>query len=252
MNEISELKQQDENTPKPLSHLFINVLQIMTSQNQNTAQSQHDLLALRSRVVGVKTSYKYIFGGSAAVCMLIGGLLGAVSNQSSPQRQISLPTSKEEVLSQETPSQVNSSLNSNEPEDAQEVRFTGIDLPITNTLCTKKGNFCIYGLANLVNSENGTANYRFSDVANGEQVNITGTIRIENIERNSEGNRTFYFGFEDDQSNTTPGWAAAGGFTLAQDPDPKKSGILTRFKTVRSYGPKTPVGLENTSYLFPQ
>lgn len=186
-----------------------------------------------------------------ATCMLIGGLFGALSNQSSPLGETVKYPSDSEVVPEARPSQINSSTSSNEPQSSEIVKFTGIDLPVTNTLCTKKGNFCIYGLADLVKNESGTANYRFSDVANGEQVNINGTIKIDNIERGSDGNRTFYFGFEDDQSNTTTGWAAAGGFTLAQDPDPKKPGILTKFKTVRSYGPKTPVGLENTSYLFP-
>jgi hypothetical protein len=223
----------------------------MTTQNQNTAQSQHDLTVLSSKVASVKTNFKYIFGGSVATCMLIGGLLGALTIQGSPPSESVLAPSESELVLENTPSQISSNINSNEPQTSEEVKFTGIDLPITNTICTKKGNFCIYALADLVKNENGTANYKFSDVANGEQVNIVGAIKIDNIERNSEGGRTFYFGFEDDQSNTTTGWAAAGEFTLSQDQDPKKPGILTKFKTIRSYGPKTPVGLENTSYLFP-
>jgi len=131
-----------------------------------------------------------------------------------------------------------------------EVYFTGIDLPVTNTLCNKKRSFCIYNLATLVNNESGEATYSFSDIANGQQVSINGTITISNIDR-SGGNRTFTFSFRDDQNNTTPGWAAAGYFNLDQDSNPTKPGILTRFKTTESFGPKTPVGLENTSYLFP-
>lgn len=131
-----------------------------------------------------------------------------------------------------------------------EVYFTGIDLPITNTLCNKKNSFCIYGLATLVNNETGEATYAFSDIANGQKVSINGTITISNMEKNGS-NRTFTFAFRDDQSNTTPGWAAAGYFNLDQDSNPAKPGILTRFKTTESFGPKTPVGLENTSYLFP-
>ena len=131
-----------------------------------------------------------------------------------------------------------------------EVYFTGIDLPITNTLCNKKKSFCIYNLATLVNNETGEATYSFSDMANGQQVSINGTITISNIDK-SEGNRKFTFAFRDDQNNTTPGWAAAGYFNLDQDSNPSKPGILTRFKTTESFGPKTPVGLENTSYLFP-
>jgi len=131
-----------------------------------------------------------------------------------------------------------------------EVYFTGIDLPITNTLCNKKRSFCIYNLATLVNNESGEATYSFSDIANGQQVSINGTITIANIDR-SGGNRSFTFAFRDDQNNTTPDWAAAGYFNLDQDSSPAKPGILTRFKTTESFGPKTPIGLENTSYLFP-
>ena len=131
-----------------------------------------------------------------------------------------------------------------------QVYLTGIDLPITNSLCNKKRSFCIYNLATLINKETGEANYTFSDMANGEQVTINGAITVSNIERNG-GNRIFTFAFKDDQSNTTLGWAAAGYFNLDQDSNPSNPGILTKFKTTESFGPKTPVGLENTSYLFP-
>ena len=131
-----------------------------------------------------------------------------------------------------------------------QVYFTGIDLPITNLLCNKKRSFCIYNLANLINKETGEASYTFSDIANGEQVTINGIITVSNIERNG-GNRIFTFAFKDVQSNTTLGWAAAGYFSLDQDSNPSNPGILTKFKTTESFGPKTPVGLENTSYLFP-
>lgn len=131
-----------------------------------------------------------------------------------------------------------------------EVYFNGLDLPVTNTLCNKKKNFCIYNLATLVNNEKGEATYSFSDMANGVQVSINGTITVSNIERDGD-NRIFTFAFRDDQNKTTPGWAAAGYFNLDQDSSPSKPGILTRFKTTESFGPKTPVGLENTSYLFP-
>lgn len=131
-----------------------------------------------------------------------------------------------------------------------EVSFNGIDLPVTNTLCNKKRSFCIYNLATLVNNETGDATYSFTDMANGQQVSINGTITISNIDRNG-GKRMFTFAFRDDQNNTTPGWAAAGYFNLDQDSNPSKPGILTKFKTTESFGPKTPVGLENTAYLFP-
>jgi hypothetical protein len=129
------------------------------------------------------------------------------------------------------------------------VYFNGISLPITNTLCNKKGSFCIYNLARLINQESGQATYSFSEMQNGEQVNIKGIITIADLKRDG-ANRTFTFSFSDDQNNTTLGWAAAGSFKL--DQDNSKAGIITRFKTHQSFGPKTPVGLENTAYLFPQ
>ena len=133
---------------------------------------------------------------------------------------------------------------------SQQVTFNGIDLPITNRLCNKKETFCIYGLAKLVQDETGAATYDFVDTANGERVTIHGEINISNLQRAADGGRTFTFAFKDNQSRTTPGWAAAGYFYL--DQDAKQPGILTRFKTTESFGPKTPVGLENTSYLFPR
>lgn len=132
---------------------------------------------------------------------------------------------------------------------AGQVNFSGINLPITDKLCNKKGNFCIYNLANLINQESGQATYNFSEINQGQLVNINGTITIENLQKN-DGRRVFTFAFRDDQSTTTSGWAAAGIFSL--DQDPSKPGILTRFKTTESFGPKTPVGLENTAYVFPQ
>ena len=129
------------------------------------------------------------------------------------------------------------------------VYFNGISLPITNTLCNKRRSFCIYNLARLINQESGQATYSFSEMHNGEQVNINGIIAIADLKRDG-ANRTFTFSFSDDQNNTTPGWAAAGSFKL--DQDISRPGILTTFTTHQSFGPKTPVGLENTAYLFPQ
>jgi hypothetical protein len=129
------------------------------------------------------------------------------------------------------------------------VYFNGISLPITNTLCNKKRSFCIYNLARLINQESGQATYSFSEMHNGEQVNIKGIIAIADLKRDG-AKRTFTFSFSDDQNNTTPGWAAAGSFKL--DQDISRPGILTTFTTHQSFGPKTPVGLENTAYLFPQ
>jgi hypothetical protein len=133
--------------------------------------------------------------------------------------------------------------------DEVKVYFKGIDLPITNKLCNKKGNFCIIGLANLVQNETGSASYNFQDTSNGQSTLINGTITISNLEKGSDGTRNFTFAFRDDQSSTTPGFAAAGYFNLQQDV--AQAGIKTNFKTTESYGPKTPVGLENIAYLFP-
>lgn len=132
--------------------------------------------------------------------------------------------------------------------NSESVSFSGIDLPITNTICNKKRSFCIYNLASLVNSENGEATYTFSEQVNGESVNISGRIFIDSIQREGNG-RSFNLRFQDNQDSTTTGWAAAGRFELAQDS--KKPGILSKFITTESFGPKTPVGLENTAYLFP-
>ena len=84
---------------------------------------------------------------------------------------------------------------------------------------------------------------------NGEQVDIKGTIVITDLKRDGD-KRAYTFSFSDDQNTTSQGWAAAGSFRL--DQDSSRPGILTIFKTQQSFGPKTPVGLENTAYLFPQ
>lgn len=131
------------------------------------------------------------------------------------------------------------------------VYFNGIDLPITNKICNKKGSFCIYGLAKLVDDEKGSAYYEFREIEKGKLIQINGIISIGKIER-TNNTRNFTFEWEDDLRTTTPQFAAAGYFRLDQDIDKSKPGILTRFVTTRSFGSKTPVGLENTSYLFPQ
>jgi hypothetical protein len=133
--------------------------------------------------------------------------------------------------------------------NSAQVTFSGINLPITNRLCTNRGNFCIYNLADLVNKGSGKATYSFSETQGGEIVNINGTISITNLQMEA-GRRIITFAFRDDQSKTSPGWAAAGSFKL--DQDKSRPGILTRFRTLESFGPKTPVGLENTSYVFPR
>lgn len=80
-------------------------------------------------------------------------------------------------------------------------------------------------------------------------VSIKGKIGISDLKKSADGTREFTFWFRDDQSLTTSGWAAAGFFRL--DQDQKQPGILTRFTTTESFGPKTPIGLGNKSYLFP-
>lgn len=184
-----------------------------------------------------------------ALAVILVGLIATITNQK--PGSLSAPSSSGDSSDQ---ARTEGGLeNTQQPPQipmSTEVYFTGIDLPVTNRLCNKKKSFCIYNLATLVNNESGEATYSFSDIANGQQVSINGTITISNIDRNGS-NRTFTFAFRDDHNNTTPGWAAAGYFNLDQDSNPAKPGILTRFKTTESFGPKTPVGLENTSYLFP-
>ena len=131
------------------------------------------------------------------------------------------------------------------------VYFQGIDLPITNKICNKKRTFCIYNLAKIVDNEKGSAYYEFREIEKGKLTEIYGKISIGKIDR-SNNMRRFTFNWQDDVRTTSPGFAAAGYFRLDQDKDPSKPGILTRFVTTRSFGSKTPVGLENTSYLFPQ
>ena len=133
----------------------------------------------------------------------------------------------------------------------ESVYFTGIKLPITNKLCNKKGSFCIFNLATVVQSERGRARYEFRDSLSGKDVFITGSISVNKVKR-SGVSRFFTFNWHDDRRKTTPGYAASGYFRLEQDKDPQKKGILTRFVTTRSYGNQTPVGLENTAHLFPR
>jgi hypothetical protein len=199
--------------------------------------------------LGTSTVVLGLTGLVSALTVIVVMLIANINNQktaSSPSSS-SMPS----AAGQSEPNSGTPASQGDLPSPANhQVYFTGIDLPVTNTLCNKKRTFCIYDLANLVKSESGEAKYTFSDTVNGQTISINGTITVSNIERNGN-NRSFTFAFRDDQSNTTPGWAAAGYFKLDQDPNPAKPGILTRFKTTESFGPKTPVGLENTSYLFP-
>jgi len=226
-------------------------------QEQNTDASSAHLeyeipTASSSNTTGAKGPSKTVLaltGSVSALVVILVLLIASITNQRSGS--LSSPPSGQGSGDRSSAAGGPGNSQGSPPKTTNaEVYFTGIDLPVTNTLCNKKRSFCIYNLATLVNNESGEATYSFSDIANGQQVSINGTITISNIDR-SGGNRTFTFAFRDDQNNTTPGWAAAGYFNLDQDSNPAKPGILTRFKTTESFGPKTPVGLENTSYLFP-
>jgi hypothetical protein len=226
---------QDQNSDPRSARLEYEVPMASSSNTAATKGPSNTVLALTGLV-------------SALVVILVV-LIASISNQRSGS--LSSPPSGQGSSDRSSSESGPGNSQGSPPKTTNaEVYFTGIDLPVTNTLCNKKRSFCIYNLATLVKNESGEATYSFSDIANGQQVSINGTITISNIDR-SGGSRTFTFSFRDDQNNTTPGWAAAGYFNLDQDSNPAKPGILTRFKTTESFGPKTPVGLENTSYLFP-
>ena len=230
----------------------------MTNTPSDSASSQHSLSELHSRLVRARANFSIIFILSAVIpCAGLGIYSYSQNNDFSGSNQRSSEGSSREILPENlrnNPSASSSSADTSQANanSSDSIRFTGIDLPVTNTLCNKKGNFCIYGLAGIVNAESGAANYTFSDTINGEPVNIIGSIGVKSIEKDARGLRIFTFSFEDNQASTTSGWAASGFFTLSQDANPSKPGILTKFKTTQSFGPKTPVGLENTSYLFPR
>jgi len=187
----------------------------------------------------------------SVVCLSLFVLVVIFSGLSNQRNLSSLFTSSGEPKLTSNADSNNSQAPPTPKSTNERIYFKGIELPITDKLCNNKGSFCIYGLATLANRESGEATYRFSDEADGQQVNINGIISVSKIDRNGN-DRTFTFAFRDDQNNTTPGWAAAGYFNLDQDKDTSKRGILTRFITTESYGSKTPVGLENTAYLFPK
>jgi hypothetical protein len=224
-----------------------------TSLSNNTADRQSRIYQ-DSQADGSRTSPSKVglgpIGLASAILVFFIALIISVSSQKPATRVTPLANNPNSLTIPSSGSNTTNPQNSPPKTPEDKVYFKGIDLPVTNKLCNKKGTFCIYDLAVLVSQESGEATYSYSDVSNGEQVNINGTITVSNIERN-DGNRSYTFAFRDDQSNTTPGWAAAGYFNLEQGTNPSKPGILARFKTTESFGPKTPVGLENTSYLFP-
>ena len=204
----------------------------------------------------VKLAALLIFAGIIIVPLAILALTAIFNNQKSVQTFSPTPSQTPEKIQPHEASEAASLSNASSPGDSRsmpssdKVFFKGIDLPVTNKLCNAKGTFCILGLATLVTQEAGEASYAYSETVNGEQINIRGTISVSNLEKEGD-RRAFTFAFRDDQGTTSQGWAAAGFFNLDQDKDRSKQGLLTRFKTTESFGPKTPVGLENTSYLFP-
>lgn len=132
--------------------------------------------------------------------------------------------------------------------DQPSVSVPGVDLAITNRLCNRRGNFCIYDLARLITTERGYASYSFYEFVNGERVEVNGTIEIE---RPAQSNpvQMARFSFRDNQATTTPGWAALGVFYLGQKTS--RPGISTTFRATQSFGSKSPVGVENKSFVFP-
>lgn len=201
-----------------------------------------------------------VVNGSLALLLYIGIAIFALHNNSQSSRNDSSGYGADKTNSinaspnkyqEASTASISSTDTTSDQGNADYIRVTGIDLPVTNTLCTKKGNFCIKGLAQLVRDRSGQATYSFNEQVQGKTVIINGKIVISNSAPSSSNTPTLSLSFEDDQSSTTPGWAASGRFTILQDPDRSKPGILAKFKTTQSYGDKTPVGLENTSYLFP-
>jgi hypothetical protein len=219
-----------------------------TKEEPQKIQQQSPINSTDERTQSLITSGWIIAGFVLAI--FIG--IAANSNTSGTQTKENIEQSKVAESSQVQEKSEQDSRPAPSPRESsqEEVYFNGINLPVTNSLCNKKGNFCIYGLARLVESESGSATYTFEDVVNNEIVSIRGDIGVSNIDKGSDGTRTFTFSFRDNQSETTQGWAAAGYFNI--DQSSKQPGIMTRFKTTESFGPKTPVGLENTSYLFPR
>ena len=187
----------------------------------------------------------------SGIGILLITLIAVLSQKKEQAPQLGQPSERESQANKPSSSWSPPQPEREEATTQNSVYFNGIDLPVTNKICNKKRSFCIYNLAKLVNEEKGSAYYEFREIDKGKLIQINGIISIGKIERNNN-TRNFTFEWEDDLRTTTPQYAAAGYFRLDQDADKSKPGILTRFVTTRSFGSKTPVGLENTSYLFPQ
>ena len=224
------------------------------TENSNSANSNFDLNQLKIKSSALRSSFPLIF-----TLLCLGGAGGGVLLQIAYENS-DRPTIQRSIRPKITqPSSVVLGNRRSKPAfdrppvgRAESVQFGNLDYPVTNTICTRTGNFCIYNLADLIQETKDEAYYIFSE--NDPQkglLTINGYIKILEIEK--QGNtKLFTFRWQDDQRTTTDGYAAMGTFRLENDPDPSKKGILAKFKTTKSFGVKTPVGLENTSYLFPQ
>ena len=233
------------------------------TETPNSAQTTVDLNQLRIKSSALKSSFPLIF----SLLCLIGAGGGALLQIASEGEGQSL------TLRKSKPSMKRQTINNNEsrPQSTairskprkpefkapavggdQSVQFGELDYPVTNKICNQKDTFCIYNLADLILETKEEAFYMFSDTFPKDGVvNINGFIRVFETEQQGD-TKLFTFRWQDDRETTTDGYAAVGFFRLEKDPDPTKKGILTKFKTTKSFGPKTPVGVENTSYLFPR
>ncbi|MCP9807874.1 hypothetical protein KBY58_00290 [Cyanobium sp. HWJ4-Hawea] len=225
---------------------------ISESKSLKEPKQEYKKMPGNHREVNTQETRSIVLLGVILLLAFLALILQVASEGNKAENTVTGEIEGEKTKLLENPDNDKSSRPTTDPSSSsqEQVYFTGIDLLVTNNLCNKKGNFCIYGLASLVTSEKGSANYKFEDTAKGESVTIRGMIEILNINKEPDGTRTFSFSFRDNQAETTSGWAAAGHFMI--DKNAKQPGIMSRFQTSESFGPKTPVGLENTSYLFPR
>jgi len=257
LEQVKKLKSPEDKIDRVAkeSEELLESLNSISSATEDTRQkNQNEIGDQKRSPYGTQTNNAKINGsGAAAAWVLVVLLIAAgiaIFAQAINNRSMTATGSQDLAMPENGGRANQTDRDTSSTQASDQVTFNGISLPVTNTLCNKKKNFCIYGLAGLVNEEQGNATYQFSDNANGEQVQINGKIMISRIQRDSSGNRNIEFNFEDNQSNTTPDWAAAGVFMIGEDTN--QPGIKTTFKTVTSYGSKTPLGLENNSYVFPQ
>ena len=133
-----------------------------------------------------------IFAGIIIVPLAILALTAIFNNQKSVQTFSPTPSQTPEKIQPHEASESASLSNASSPGDSRpmpssdKVFFKGIDLPVTNKLCNAKGTFCILGLATLVTQEAGEATYAYSEMVNGEQINIKGTISVSNLEKDGD------------------------------------------------------------------